>query len=178
MADKNKFPGTPYTDTPVNLRKKKICHTCLNEFVPRCGQQKFCSDYCRNSWKYLIGVVTNETQYKSISGNWNRYFDRLLGRKERRGLLTRQDLLRILEDQKGLCALSGLKLTCQLEVGKKFHTNVSVDRIEAGGTYKPHNVQLVCAALNGFRRETPLKEFIWFCEQVANHQRKEVTCGN
>lgn len=120
----------------------------------------------------MNGTVTNETQYKNISGSWSRYFDRLLG-KGRRDVLSRTDLLELLEKQKGLCALSGIPLTCTLEVGKRFHTNASIDRIEAGGTYAPINIQLVCSALNGFRRDVSLNEFIWFCTQVAEHQHSK-----
>lgn len=109
-------------------------------------------------------------QYERISGNWYRYFSRLLlhGRK---GKITRDDLLALLEKQNGLCALSGIPLTCQLEVGKRFKTNASIDRIKAGEDYSPDNIQLVCAALNGFRTDTTLEEFVWFCEKVTEHHK-------
>ena len=116
--------------------------------------------------------VTTKRQYESISGNWSRYFDRLLG-KGRRGALSRQDLLNKLESQKGLCALSGLPLTCQLEQGKRFKSNASIDRLEAGGSYAPENIQLVCAALNGFRQDTDLDEFIWYCQKVTEYQNRK-----
>lgn len=78
-----------------------------------------------------------------------------------------------LRKQKGLCAMSGIPLTCQLEQGKRFTTNASIDRIEAGGPYSPDNIQLVCAALNSFRKDTQLEEFFWFCEQVTNYQKRK-----
>lgn len=120
----------------------------------------------------MSGQMTTESQYELISGNWDRYFSRLLyhGRK---GQLTREDLLLLLEKQKGLCALSGEPLTCILEKGKKCRTNASIDRLEAGGSYAPENVQLVCAVLNGFRIDTPLDEFIEFCHKVSDYQRKK-----
>lgn len=34
----------------------------------------------------------------------------------------------------------------------------------------PENIQLVCAALNSWRGDTDLQEFIWFCKQVTMHQ--------
>lgn len=157
---------------PEELKKKKHCLVCQTNFTARSGIHKFCSSSCKDKHKYLSGAETTETQYKKISGNWSNYFNRLI-QKGRRGILTKQDLLKKLEEQKGLCALSGIPLTCFLEQGKKFKTNASIDRLNAGGSYSPENIQLVCAALNGFRTDTSLEEFITFCCKVADYQRKE-----
>ncbi len=51
-------------------------------------------------------------------------------------------------------------------------TNCSLDRIEAGGTYDISNVQLVCSAVNGFRRSLPLDTFIGWCKEVASYKAK------
>lgn len=167
------FQGTPYTEMPEELKKRRNCLNCEKLFTARSGVHKYCCANCKGQYKYKDGSTTTESQYKNISGNWNRYFDRLLG-KGRRGVLSRQDLLKQLEHQKGLCALTGIPLTCQLETGVKFNNNASIDRIEAGGSYAPDNIQLVCAAVNGFRVNTSIDEFIWYCEQVTNYQKKEV----
>ena len=73
--------------------------------------------------------------------------------------------------QNNRCALSGIELTCKLEKGVVYKTNASIDRIDAGGPYIKENIQLVCRALNGFRVDTDLKEFIWWCGKVTewNH---------
>ena len=107
-----------------------------------------------------------------ISGNWSRYFDRLLG-KGRRGVLSRSDLLSLLEKQNYKCALSGIPLTCTLLQGTKFPNNASIDRIIAGGTYAPENVQLVCSALNGFRKDCSIEDFISYCKAVADYQQNK-----
>ncbi len=161
------FKGTGFYD--VETVRPKTCVVCDTPFVPRSGANKFCSDKCRGKWKYITGDGSTDNQYRKISGNWERYFSRLIGRGMRRDSLTRDDLLALLEAQGGRCALSGVKLTCRLEKGKRFLTNASIDRIEAGGPYIPENIQLVCAALNGFRRDTPLDEFIWWCKKVAEN---------
>ncbi len=165
------FQGTPYTEMPEELRKQKSCAICGNLFTPRSGSNIFCSLICKTKKNQTQGSMTVKAQYKRISGNWERYFNRLLihGRKQ---TLTREDLLNQLEKQKGLCALSGIPLTCQLEQGKRFSTNASIDRIKAGEEYSPTNIQLVCSALNSFRKDTQLDEFIWFCEQVTNYQKE------
>lgn len=117
--------------------------------------------------------MTCKRQYERISGDWTRYFNRLNRRTGKRPVLSTQDMLETLEKQKGLCALSGVPLTCLLEQGKKFKTNASIDRIIAGSEYTKENVQLVCSALNSWRGDTDLQEFIWFCKKVTEYQESK-----
>ena len=164
------FQGTQYTGMPKELRKAKPCAVCQTLFVPNSGVHRYCSQNCKDKNNQQKGSMTAQKQYARISGDWNKYFNRLM-RKWRSGLTT-MDLLSILEKQKGLCAISGVPLTCTLEIGKRFKTNASIDRIEAGGDYSPYNVQLVCSALNSWRADSDLNEFIWFCKQVTEYQEK------
>lgn len=115
--------------------------------------------------------MTCKRQYLRISGNWVKFFARLISFHQRqRDGLTKEDLLAILEKQHGRCALSGIELTCLLGEGK-LKTNASVDRIDAGGPYVKENIQLVCSALNKFREATGNQEFIWWCKQVAAYHK-------
>lgn len=151
--------------------KPKACAVCGGEFLPKSGAHKFCSEACKGKWQYISGKVTTGTQYELISGNWRRYLSRLIysaGRK--RDKLTREDLLDLLESQNYKCALSGLDLTCNLEVGKKFPYNASVDRIVPGGPYTKDNIQLVCSSLNSWRSDTDLETFIAMCKSVTEFQ--------
>lgn len=150
--------------------KEKLCAVCGTEFKPFSGVHKFCSEQCKGKWKYITGVFSTENQYKEISGNWRRYFCRLVNRSRGRANLSVEDCLELLEEQDGLCALSGVELTCQLEKGTKFKTNASLDRIEAGGLYIKSNIQLVCTALNCWRSDTDLEEFKWWCKKVTEFQ--------
>lgn len=168
------FQGTPYTEMPKELRKQKECLVCKTVFTPSSGVHKYCSETCKGKGKYLNGSVTTAGQYKQISGNWDRYFSRLLQKAFRRELLTKDILKGQLKLQNGLCALSGIELTCWLENGKRFKTNASIDRINAGEPYSPDNIQLVCSALNSWRGDTDLKEFVWFCKQVTEYQEKSI----
>lgn len=147
--------------------KPKSCGVCGTEFKPYCGGQKYCSVECglepaKKHW-------ATEAQYKLISGDWSKYFSRLSGQHGRKGQITRDDLLKKLEEQNNKCALTGVEMTCNLELGTKCWTNASLDRIEAGGSYDPDNVQLVCRAVNGFRREMSVEDFIDWCEKVVRH---------
>lgn len=146
----------------------KTCAVCGTEFTPKSGAHKFCSDSCRGRWKYIAGVSTTETQYRSISGNWRRYYLRLLQAKTRKADgLTIEYLLQLHEQQNGLCALSRLPMTCELRSGKVCYTNASIDRIDAGGPYSPGNVQLVCRHVNSWRGIMPLDTFIAVCRAVV-----------
>lgn len=147
--------------------KEKPCVVCKSLFKPKSGVNKFCSESCKGKWKYITGQVTTDSQYKKISGNWGRYFSRLLGRSFRKEYISREDLLELLKKQDGKCALSGEILTCELIKGKANKTNASIDRIRAGEPYTKDNIQLVCRALNSWRSDTDLDEFIEWCKKVA-----------
>jgi hypothetical protein len=157
--------------------KQKECLICKNLFTPKSGAHKFCSPVCKGKWKYVSGSVTTESQYESISGNWERYLSRLMyfgGRK--RDKLSKEILLKKLVEQNYKCALSGISLTCLLEKGKKHPFNVSVDRIIPGGPYTEENIQLVCRALNSWRADTDLEVFILMCKSVANYHKADEDC--
>lgn len=158
---------------PEEKRLMRNCLICGNEFAARSGPHKFCSSACKTKNNQNNGSMTCKKQYERISGDWVRYFNRLNRRTAKRPVLTTAHMLAQLEKQKGLCAMSGVPLTCLLEQGKKFKTNASIDRIRAGEEYTPDNIQLVCAALNSWRGDTDLQEFIWFCKQVTKHQEEK-----
>jgi len=155
-------------------RKPKLCVVCSSEFIPFSGVHKFCSEKCKGKWKYVTGQIDTDRQYREISGNWTRYASRLLAcGGHRRSQITRDIILKKLEEQKYKCALSGLPLTCNLKKGVRFLHNASVDRINAGGTYTEDNIQLVCQALNKFRLDTSVEEFVGWCKAVVEHQAKQ-----
>jgi hypothetical protein len=145
--------------------KSKVCPTCNTTFVATNNFHKYCSPSCR--------IPTNsdstEWQYKRVSGNWRRYFNRLCARSFKREGLTVDMMVNLLEAQNGRCALSGVTLTCTLQKGVINRTNASIDRIDPKGAYTLDNVQLVCAVLNNFRVDTPLNEFIDWCRKVAEY---------
>ena len=153
-------------------RRITKCLICEEDFVKRSGVHKYCSEKCKGKAKYIFGQETTETQYAKISGNWRQYFNRLKNQHNRTEL-TVECLLTILEQQNYLCALSGVPLTCQLSKGNICKTNASIDRIQAGGPYTKDNIQLVCRALNSWRGDTDLTEFVWWCNQVSQFKKEQ-----
>jgi hypothetical protein len=146
----------------------KMCAVCRAVFTPRSGFHKFCSNQCKGKWKYITGEQSTENQYLKISGDWGRYYARLLqaGKRKADGL-TRDHLMALHEAQGGRCALSGLEMTCKLNKGTITYTNASIDRIEAGGAYSPGNVRLVCRHVNSWRGVMPTEDFINVCRAVV-----------
>lgn len=164
------FKNRAFHLIPKEDRVLRQCLICSTEFTPNSGVHKYCSVTCKGKAKYIFKQETTDSQYARISGNWQKYITRLINRSHQRDQLKVSDILELLEKQNYLCALSGIPLTCTLERGKKFKTNLSLDRIDAGGPYIKENIQLVCAALNSWRSDTDLAEFIWFCKKVADWQ--------
>lgn len=163
--------GWNHTNT---VWKEKQCSFCETLFMPTSPSQKYCAAECRKGSSRQRGKNTTEGQYTKINGNWSRYMSRLLyfgGRKRDR--LTRDTLLAQLEKQNYICALTGIPLTGTLELGVRCPTNASVDRINAGGPYSADNIQLVCAAVNRWRSDLPVGDFINWCRLVVAHHDKE-----
>jgi hypothetical protein len=152
--------------------KDKVCPVCGSLFKPFSGVHKFCSESCKGKWKYISGVGSTENQYKKISGNWVRYFSRLVSRSLAREALTEEALIELLAKQDGKCALTGLTLTCTLEKGNRTWTNASIDRIIPGGPYVLDNIRLVCARVNIMRSNMSDDELRYWCSLIT---QKEVS---
>lgn len=147
----------------------KPCAVCGTEFVLKSGSHKFCSLPCKRKYAREEGAESTARQYALINNNWGKFIGRLLARSFRRESLSKEDCLDLLVKQNYRCALTGVELTCFLEKGVVRKTNVSIDRIDPKGLYTKENVQLVCAAVNKFRIDTPLDEFIDWCRKVTEH---------
>lgn len=147
----------------------KPCACCGGVFIASNNSQKYCGVECKRKVARTSGSETTARQYELISGNWFKYFQRLCCRSFNRNGLTADQLITLLDKQRGKCALSGVELTCVLQKGVVTKTNASIDRIDPKGAYTTDNIQLVCAVLNKFRIDTPLDEFVSWCRKVAKH---------
>jgi len=136
------------------------CIVCGKEFITHHPKYLCCSAQCGK-------INKANKKYIRLSGNWNLYFKHLLSKKK--GDLTAEELVELLYKQKGKCALSGTRLTCKKVRGLNVKTNASIDRIIAGGEYNKENVQLVCRAVNSFRHDLSVADFIKWCKKVARN---------
>jgi len=145
---------------------KVNCKVCDKKFETLHPKYMCCSAQCGKINKVL-------TRYLKENGNWDLYFKHLLYRKK--GNLTSSDLIKVLDNQDGKCALSGEKLTCTKIRGEVSKTNASIDRVNAGGEYNVDNVQLVCRAVNSFRNNLTVADFINWCKKVAKNAIQKQT---
>ena len=148
-----------------------VCGTCGTLFAKEHSRHRYCSFLCKSE----AIRKTAESQYEAISGNWRRYLGNLTKQPLRRNCgLTVDHLIDVLEKQGYRCALSGEPLTCFREKGIIFRTNASIDRIDPKGPYTEDNIQLVCVAVNKFRIDMDVQEYIDWCRKVAEHAKEKV----
>lgn len=151
-----------------NYKQYESCLNCKNIFDKTRSTHKFCCTKCKGKYKYITGAASTNQQYKYISGNWDKYFNRILYKRRKESGITKEILIEVLKKQNYKCALTNKKLTCILSAKDgPCPTNASIDRILAGGPYSIENIQLVCRAVNSFRNNMPLDDFIEWCRSVA-----------
>ena len=121
-----------------------------------------------------VGRLWRDKQRELINGNFTLYFRRLVKRVK---TLSAEDCLDIYEKQKGLCAITGVPLTCIVgDLGEHPKTNASLDRIihgAAGGQYTKENVRLVCAIVNYMRLDQSDEELLWWSHQIVDQAKKK-----
>lgn len=138
---------------------QRECLICSKEFETYHPNYLCCSKECGKIHKV-------NTRYARENNDWNYYFKHLLSKKTDSSLTVTQLIGKIAE-QDYKCALSGIELTCVRERGKVVLTNASIDRINAGKEYNYDNIQIVCRAINSFRGDMEVDEFINWCNKVT-----------
>jgi hypothetical protein len=81
--------------------------------------------------------------------------------------IDQQYLLDVYDQQQGLCALSGVKMTWA--TGRTCPTSISVDRIDQSLGYVDGNVRLVCVAVNAFRSTMNDQELLVFARTLVSN---------
>ena len=144
-----------------NKRKdegNKYCQGCdhqlhVNNFASCKTNNDGLQTYCKDC-KHKI----NQTHFSTFDGFINKLFLSLkhntASRSKKLSIeITENDIKELYEKQKGLCALTGIKMThlaYQNDISNRKinNHNISVDRINSSKGYTKDNVQLVCAAVN------------------------------
>ena len=75
---------------------------------------------------------------------------------------TIDDLLKMYDDQRGRCAVSGVKMTWAGGNGKALPTAISIDRKNPKMGYALRNVRLVCFAVNAFKMNMTDRQMMRF----------------
>lgn len=169
----------------IDVNGKLKCTKCnedkdVSEFGKskrvRCGYNNTCK-VCFQKW---------ENEYlRSLGENLERCIVRQLRATKRRTKtgskfenynIDREHILELYSKQKGLCALSGIKMT--LFCGGRGHcnNNMSIDRIDNTSGYIKGNVHLTCAIVNLMRNKLSINELITYCKQIIKHnEEQEIT---
>lgn len=114
---------------------------------------------------------TNDTKLnKVLQARWFGAKDRASS-KNIPFTITKEDLLSIWEKQQGLCAISKIPMTYELDSGRVF-SNVSIDQKIPGKGYTIDNVQLVCMAVNQLKSDFEMDTILYICKQIVNNYQK------
>lgn len=138
--------------------------------------RKFCSSKCAGAARkitYTEEELKEQAQaalrrrYAEQHNNPSKYIWALINRKGRKHLKL-EDMLALLEEQKGLCALSGVPLTFIKIVGEEpTITNLSIDRRDSTKGYEMENIQLVCTIANKMKSNLSEEDFYWWCAKIV-----------
>lgn len=125
-------------------------------------------------------LITKFNRYKNpyTIGDIRPYFWESIKRmaKERniKFELTPQDIWQQWNTQKGICALSNIKLTLPQKAREKNKATASLDRINSNDYYHKNNIQWIHKDINIMKNKFDMQYFINICQQIASTQNKKV----
>lgn len=158
---------------------KLLCHICGEYKDPsefqnhtyysyRDNKDKRCRKCKQVQMKEARGQYSEDTKlYKVLQERWLAARDRA----SNKGIpftITKKDILELWKQQNGLCNISKIPMTYELDNGRVF-TNVSVDQKNPGQGYTKENVQLVCSAVNQLKSNWNMDTVIYICKQIVNN---------
>lgn len=136
---------------------EKICPYCNSAFNTTISYKKYCcNEHLQLDRKYRVG------------DSLERFIQYMLKAGKGREALSVDILVDMYHQQEGRCALSGVEMTYITGQGRT-PTNLSIDRIEAGGPYIKENIRLVCNHVNTMRLDTSDTEFYWWCKRILEY---------
>ena len=105
----------------------------------------------------------------TIDGFLDNVFSNVRSRSNKAGIefdLTKEHLREMYATQEGRCAVTAIPMTAVIGHGV-IYTNISVDRIEAGGPYTKNNTRLVCHIVNIMRNAMNDDELRYWTKKIA-----------
>lgn len=158
---------------------KLLCHICGEYKDPsefqnhvyyayRNNKDKRCRKCKQEQNKEARSNYSEENKlYKVLQERWLSARDRAANK----GIpftITKEDLLELWKQQNGLCNISKIPMTYELDNGRVF-TNVSVDQKNPGQGYTKENIQLVCSAVNQLKSNWDMDTVVYICNQIVNN---------
>lgn len=160
---------------------KLLCHICGNYYPPeyfhvaggnkytiRDGRDKRCPECKKQQNKQArINYSKQDRLNKVLQERWHSAKERAANK----GIpftITQQDLQDLWTQQQGLCNVSKIPMTFEVDKGRVF-TNVSLDQKNPGQGYTKDNIQLVCSAINQLKSNWDMDTVLYICKQVINN---------
>jgi hypothetical protein len=125
------------------------------------GYHSWCKDCCKegNTKSRIKLNSTIEGKSKVFLQNAKKS----AAKRKQEFALTIADVVKCWDDQLGICAYSGRKMT--LESGKI--ETVSIERIDSAKGYTIENTILVCQAINRMKSDFSYEDFYHLCKDVS-----------
>lgn len=146
----------------------RVCKTCgkeklISEFyahgASRGGHVRSCKS-CYTEQRKKVKIGSLDGRLRAVLGNINER------RRSKGGEdLSLQDLRQLWDNQKGLCAYSGVPMTWD---DSNRYTTVSIDRIDSSKGYVRGNVAFCCFTVNIMKSNMPVEHFLWWCRNVSS----------
>jgi hypothetical protein len=162
------FRSRIFAANPVHGRPPKI----INLTLATTKNNK--SDYLRQLREFAeLGVGMDKRQ----RSRFKKLVSEARKRSKEKGTLFELTLETVCDQwqkQRGICALTGLQMTCvgrkRMKFGDYDYRQVSIDRTDSKKGYAPSNIQLVCAWINRVKWDAPEEWFIEMCCRVARYR--------
>lgn len=101
-------------------------------------------------------IKLNTQKWRSVNSNGQRLQNHRRRARDRSadGLLTKEDIVRILHEQSGLCA----GLHCRIDISRKYTIDHKT-ALACGGSNGPENIQLLCKSCNSSKNTLSMEEW-------------------
>ena len=150
------------------LEYRSQCKNCKKPIESTYGIKEFCDNKtCGVAWREK-NIYRYKFTFKYRSKSPREFMKALLNKKSgKRKDLRIEDLLKMYDNQKGLCAISGVAMT-HIAGNGRIGSNISLDQIKANGGYLKENVQLTTCDANRFKGEMSMNDLYKLCEDILN----------
>ena len=128
----------------LEFTKSKCRGDGLSCYCQKCSRVKKNQSKSNNVHTYLVDIIRN-AKSSGIKRGISEFS------------IDVEYLVELYEKQKGLCSISGIKMTHISGMGK-VATNISVDKIDNSKGYVKGNIQLLCLASNMLKLNMSAKE--------------------
>jgi len=154
----------------------KVCVGCnetkdISNFNSDCRNPSGLQTYCK-----LCAKGKSKIWASSFEGHIKKIYNDIVQNCKKKSKdikveINIDDIKEQYEKQNGKCALSGLKMTYEVNDDSEQHINnklnISVDRIDSNKNYSKDNIQLVCSIINRMKVDLTTDKFFEICKEIA-----------